>query len=503
VQSIRVQNARMTYVRCAWIGLLLLQSSASAAIASLRMPRQLHVAVRDSARRGGAVDYMFIGDRVVEPSRGQPWNRAVVSERIRDLRMHVTPFAGQGLAHRPQSPPPLPIAFVGGVVAVSQLIGSVGAQTEPAAPVVATAAAAVPDVATVIADVPEGFDRSLAVRCARLSLAAYHSAEIEGEREQLVRIGDDLTREAAEHGGPDGKLRVVAQVGCAAHETHALLVRDARTIFVAFRGSCTGKNVLTDVTYGNDDGTTAAYARGAGLPTELTLHRGFVEAYLSLRPRLLAAVEAELQREATEHAASGGEGRPPRPALVLTGHSMGGSLAMLAALDFANVQPALRPLTTCTIAAPRVGDDRFAELFSRVFPDASHHWALQAAQDAVPHLPFAAWGFRHPDGVVVLPESGSGRAHLTRTGDRGDSVDCLRPRGGRLSGWSTCHDLLWYIERLRVDGADDSTQSNCPAEACDDAAARADDDDTVAHQIRLAKRLRSQRRKAVRRSRGE
>ena len=50
---------------------------------------------------------------------------------------------------------------------------------------------------------------------------------------------------------------------------------------------------------------------------------------------------------------------------------------MLAALDFAHTQPRLRPVSTYTFAAPRVGDARFARLFSATFPRASHHWALQ------------------------------------------------------------------------------------------------------------------------------
>ena len=31
----------------------------------------------------------------------------------------------------------------------------------------------------------------------------------------------------------------------------------------------------------------------------------------------------------------------------------------------------------------------------------------------------------------------------------GDSVACMRPREGRAVNWATCHDLHWYMERLR------------------------------------------------------
>ena len=53
------------------------------------------------------------------------------------------------------------------------------------------------------------------------------------------------------------------------------------------------------------------------------------------------------------------------------------------------------------------------------------------------------------------------------------------------------HDLLyavWHIERLRAEGADEGAQSDCPAEACDDATPRGNDGDAVVHEIRLAKK---------------
>merc|ERR1719354_1374602 len=78
---------------------------------------------------------------------------------------------------------------------------------------------------------------------------------------------------------------------------------------------------------------------------------------------------------------------------------MGGAMAMLAALDFAHTQPKLRPVSTYTFAAPRVGDSRFARLFSATFPRKRHLGALQVASDAVP-----PWGFEHPDGVAVLAD---------------------------------------------------------------------------------------------------
>ena len=77
----------------------------------------------------------------------------------------------------------------------------------------------------------------------------------------------------------------------------------------------------------------------------------------------------------------------------------------------------------------------------------------------MPHLPFRAWGFEHPEGVAVLADDegdtcgdggggGGGEPCLRRTGDPGDSVAGMRPREGNAANWATCHDLRWYMSRL-------------------------------------------------------
>jgi len=182
---------------------------------------------------------------------------------------------------------------------------------------------------------------------------------------------------------------------------------------------------------------------GAGLTHGMQLHGGFAKAYLSVRDQLLAVVEQHADLD-----------------LHITGHSMGGALAMLASLDIRSCAAAddARQYRTYTYAAPRVGGAAFAALFDRAFPAPADHWALQAPSDAVPHLPFAAWGFQHPHGVLKLaeraPTDGSPPT-VSLSADRGDLVQFLRPREGKPENWATCHDITVYSDYLRamIDGA--------------------------------------------------
>jgi hypothetical protein len=72
--------------------------------------------------------------------------------------------------------------------------------------------------------------------------------------------------------------------------------------------------------------------------------------------------------------------------LLVTGHSKGGALALLAALRLARTrEPGLMPAGVVTFGAPRAGNAAFAEAFGQAFPTAA--WRYEFQDDPVPHLP--------------------------------------------------------------------------------------------------------------------
>ena len=368
------------------------------------------------------------------------------SEAWDALRSQLDPLSQQQTGCVRSSVPGMPIAAAGLASAVASVLTTTPAELESEESVVSGARSDASDDHLHL-DVPR------ALLLARLCGASYFSCDADTDgwearerlEEELEATGLSLTREI--HGAKD---------------EYVYVARDDSRVVVVFRGSCTLNNVLTDIDMvrGGADSAAQLLAEATGLPTSgMILHRGFVEAYLNVREELLDTL-GELSLAGPRDAAL---------ELHVTGHSMGGAMATLAALEIAHRQrmqqqhrgvvaraglAAFARPETYTFAAPRVGDAFFADFFTRTFPAPHEYWALQAPSDAVPHLPFSAWGFRHPTGVAKLGVEPSDRNHCTaapirRSADEGDSVELLRPKDGDVKNWAFCHDLAEYVHHLQ------------------------------------------------------
>ena len=155
-------------------------------------------------------------------------------------------------------------------------------------------------------------------------------------------------------------------------DTSALVVPAGEVAYVAFRGTSSRTDVRTDAAVGS-----AAWPGSAGA----RVHRGFFAAYASVRDRLRAALAAA---------------SPAPRELVFTGHSLGGALATLAALDFATTTA--QPTVTCvTFGAPQCGDAAFVALFDAAVPRAAR---VVNPLDLVPRS--LSSQFEHTKGYAVV-----------------------------------------------------------------------------------------------------
>ncbi|MUT68445.1 lipase family protein [Paenibacillus sp. NEAU-GSW1] len=150
-----------------------------------------------------------------------------------------------------------------------------------------------------------------------------------------------------------------AQVYDFAEEKFGFVLESDRSSVLAFRGSGSAVDWVADFIAQQ---TPYNYAKNSGYA-----HKGFSDIYAAVRPQMLAIVQQ----------------LPVDKPLFITGHSLGGALSVLAALDIATNTGISSPIVY-TFGSPRVGDPRFVRTYNN---KVATHWRFQNEFDIVPHLP--------------------------------------------------------------------------------------------------------------------
>ncbi|MBN2984962.1 MULTISPECIES: lipase family protein [Cohnella] len=122
-------------------------------------------------------------------------------------------------------------------------------------------------------------------------------------------------------------------------ERFGFILESDREILIAFRGTISTSDWVSDALAYQ---VPCPYAKNAG-----QTHQGFTQIYRSARAQIVAALKR----------------LPPDKPIYATGHSLGGALATLCALDLASRSEG-RPPTVYTYGAPRVGDPAFVKAFN-------------------------------------------------------------------------------------------------------------------------------------------
>jgi len=141
-------------------------------------------------------------------------------------------------------------------------------------------------------------------------------------------------------------------------------------IIVAFRGSST----LTNWILNFDFGKTSAYPLCDGC----SVHSGFLTTWESVQDGVTNAAKALVKAH-------------PTAEVFLTGHSMGGSLAALAAAHF-DFSQNITVHGVYTYGESRTGNEAFKNFYN----SGTHvSWRLTHYKDPVPHLPPMMFNFHH------------------------------------------------------------------------------------------------------------
>ncbi len=280
-----------------------------------------------------------------------------------------------------------------------------------------------------------GFTLANACRAAGFAAAAYRTPP----RIERQRIGTcDITTFEGDVSAGDATPLVASRCSCfqldnscrrlafiddSQFGTQAEVWSTAENTVLSFRGTDVDNfsDLVTDIYFSQRQLGCEGIAC---LPEGSLVHSGFGRAYASAR----SAIVAVLQRAGV--LASSGDSTlraGSAPSLLLTGHSLGGALALLAARELG---AALGPhLTIYTFGAPRVGDTRLAWETLRATAECDGPYRVVNYDDyLVPRFPRGTpanriWDYVHAGATVVLPPADGGRdgvpaaVHIAPVGD--------------------------------------------------------------------------------------
>ena len=167
---------------------------------------------------------------------------------------------------------------------------------------------------------------------------------------------------------------------------------------VAFRGTYSVANTIIDLStvpqeytpYIEDD-TNANRSEC----TNCTVHLGFMASWMTTRRLILPHLEKVVEQY-------------PSYQLNLIGHSLGGAVAALAALDFQ--ARGWKPKVT-TFGEPRIGNKALMRYIDEAFPEKYQNNITQRyrrvthVDDPVPLLPLHEWGYRMHAGEIYIAKA--------------------------------------------------------------------------------------------------
>lgn len=187
-------------------------------------------------------------------------------------------------------------------------------------------------------------------------------------------------------------------------------------IIVAFRGSSNIKNWISDF-----DAAQVGYGKCSGC----NVHHGFYTSYMTVS----SSVKAQLTTLVSKYR---------NAPIYVTGHSLGGAIAIVAALDIHSTYG--NSIKLYTFGEPRVGNGAFASFVNSQIPDTFRviHYA-----DIVPHLPPVASNYKHTNYEVWYTEDM--RSYKVCNSE---DPSCSDSRVPNLS--TSDHDISNYIKIVAV-----------------------------------------------------
>lgn len=145
------------------------------------------------------------------------------------------------------------------------------------------------------------------------------------------------------------------------------------------------------------------------------VHSGFYGTYSKIRDLVRTRMDALIAKHSTAP-------------ILITGHSLGGALAVLAAVDIKPRHPSAI-IRLYTFGQPRVGDTKFANYVMNLFPES--YIRVTHSDDTVVHSPALIAGFKH----------GGNEVWYEATSHNGIYKEC--PNFAYIKENADCSNSLW------------------------------------------------------------
>ncbi|KAI8057331.1 Alpha/Beta hydrolase protein [Syncephalis plumigaleata] len=185
-------------------------------------------------------------------------------------------------------------------------------------------------------------------------------------------------------------------------------------IIVAFRGSVDISSWIQNLNFGK---TKVDWLNN----DDAEVHAGFVNCYHTIRSDLKSTI-ADVAK------------RFPKYTVTFTGHSLGGALAILAALDTNISTPSINQQVV-TFGAPRIGNPTFGNMVStRLYQAANSRTGgilpspvrVVNYNDIVPRLPPSMFDYQHHDAEVWINSGEGDQATLCQVGKKEEDPNCAK-----------------------------------------------------------------------------
>ncbi|KAJ3324468.1 hypothetical protein HDV06_006879 [Boothiomyces sp. JEL0866] len=178
---------------------------------------------------------------------------------------------------------------------------------------------------------------------------------------------------------------------------------DHQSIIVAVRGTANIQSAVQDIQLWQTPADMGGFTNSKA-PSSALIHQGFKNTYLDLQPTIQSALSALVARY-------------PSYNILFSGHSLGGAVVSLAAMDTYNN-------LVYTFGEPRVGNLDFANYIDSL-PFASRIFRVAKSGDLVPHIPPENFfGFTHHVDNYEITRFGTATNYCVTTGPGGESNSC-------------------------------------------------------------------------------